>query len=99
MPEFCRNRGVAARIKHESSAKCVDTSGLEELSPRELEVLGWIAGGKSNFEIAVILSDGPNKIHPLTVKKHAENIFRKLGVGHRHAAAEKLREALGRMQL
>lgn len=52
------------------------------LTPREAEVLACVAQGKSNSEIAVILG-----MNMLTVKKHLEHIFRKLGVENRTAAA------------
>jgi ATP/maltotriose-dependent transcriptional regulator MalT len=54
---------------------------LEPLSERELEVLGLIARGLSNREIAqrLVLSVG-------TVKVHARNIYGKLGVGSRTQA-------------
>ncbi len=51
------------------------------LSPREREVLHWLAQGKSNSEIATILA-----IRPGTVKRHLENLYPKLGVENRHAA-------------
>jgi DNA-binding CsgD family transcriptional regulator len=52
------------------------------MTPREAEVLGWIARGKTNGEIARLLF-----ISPHTVRKHIENIFEKLGVRTRTAAA------------
>jgi DNA-binding CsgD family transcriptional regulator len=52
------------------------------LTAREREILHWLAAGKSNAEIAAILA-----IRPRTVHKHLENIFRKLGVENRTAAA------------
>jgi len=57
---------------------------LEELglSSREADVLFWLAQGKSNPEIAIILG-----ITAPTVKKHIEAIFRKLGVNNRTEAA------------
>lgn len=51
------------------------------LSPREAEVLLWIAQGKSNQEISIILGATEN-----TVKKHTQHIFEKLGVDTRNAA-------------
>ncbi len=52
------------------------------LTAREAEVLYWIAEGKTNPEIAIILESSIN-----TVKKHANNLFMKLGVETRTAAA------------
>ena len=52
------------------------------LSPREAQVLAWVAEGKTNGEIGIILG-----ARPRTVAKHLERIFRKLGVETRTAAA------------
>jgi DNA-binding NarL/FixJ family response regulator len=56
---------------------------LEKLgiSPREAEVLLWMAQGKSNGDIAAICN-----ITLGTVKKHTHHIFNKLGVEGRTAA-------------
>ena len=51
------------------------------LSPREIELLSWVAQGKSNKDIGIILN-----IRPGTVSKHLEHIFTKLGVCSRTAA-------------
>jgi DNA-binding CsgD family transcriptional regulator len=59
------------------------------LSPREAEVLGWVARGKTNAEIATVLF-----ISPQTVRKHLEHIFEKLGVRTRTAAAAYARAPL-----
>lgn len=59
------------------------------LSPKEAEVLLWVAQGKSNFEVALILG-----ISEGTVKKHLEHIFEKLGVEKRGAASLIALEAL-----
>lgn len=56
-------------------------AGHGRLTPREAEVLGWIAHGKQNAEIAQLLF-----ISPHTVRKHVENIFEKLNVRSRMAA-------------
>ena len=53
-----------------------------QLTDRESEVLFWIANGKTNREAAEILS-----MSPRTVNKHLEQIFPKLGVENRTAAA------------
>lgn len=52
------------------------------LTPREAEVLFWIARGKSNRDISEILN-----ISARTVNKHLEQVFVKLGVEKRSAAA------------
>lgn len=52
------------------------------LTEREAEVLLWIAHGKSNRDVAAILD-----LSPRTVNKHLEQIFVKLGVENRTAAA------------
>jgi len=52
------------------------------LTSREAEVLVWIGGGKSNRDISDILN-----ISPRTVNKHLEQVFTKLGVENRAAAA------------
>lgn len=59
----------------------------EPLTPRELEVLHYLAAGLTNPEIAARLF-----ISPQTVKKHAGSIFAKLGVHNRAAAAARARE-------
>jgi transcriptional regulator EpsA len=58
------------------------------LTPREQEILRWIAIGKSNFEVGAILS-----ISPLTVKNHVQKILRKLNVVNRTQAVGKALEA------
>lgn len=52
------------------------------LTPRETEVLSWLAKGKTNRDIGDILG-----MSPRTVNKHLEHIFEKLGVETRAAAA------------
>jgi DNA-binding CsgD family transcriptional regulator len=52
------------------------------LTTREAEILHWLREGKRNREIALILG-----LSPRTVGKHLENIFLKLGVETRTAAA------------
>lgn len=61
------------------------------LTPREAEVLFWVARGKTNDEIGTVLGVGRT-----TVKKHLESTFAKLGVENRTAAAAM---ALERMSL
>jgi DNA-binding response OmpR family regulator/DNA-binding CsgD family transcriptional regulator len=56
--------------------------GTLNLTAREAEVLVWVARGKSNKDISEILN-----ISPRTVNKHLEQVFTKLGVENRAAAA------------
>jgi LuxR family maltose regulon positive regulatory protein len=60
---------------------------VEPLSERELEVLGLIAKGLSNPEIAARLYLSPN-----TVKVHTRNIYGKLGVHSRTQAVARAHE-------
>jgi DNA-binding CsgD family transcriptional regulator len=53
-----------------------------DLTPRETEVMGWVAQGKTNAQIAELLW-----LAPSTVRKHLENVYAKLGVSTRTAAA------------
>jgi len=58
-----------------------------QLSDREVEVLTLMASGATNREIASSLV-----VSTETVKRHAANIFRKLGVRNRTQAAQRGRE-------
>lgn len=57
------------------------------LTRREAEVLHWVAQGKTDGEIGLILD-----ISPRTVQKHLEQIYQKLGVENRTAAAARAYE-------
>ncbi len=52
-----------------------------KITRREADVLFWVAQGKTDWEIAQILS-----ISERTVNKHLEQIYRKLGVNNRTSA-------------
>lgn len=51
---------------------------IQELTPRELEVIGVIATGQSEKQTAKLLS-----ISPLTVHKHITNACEKTGLNNR----------------
>ena len=70
---------VRMRANAESRRRVNSYRGL---TPRESEVVGWIARGSTNRDIARLLF-----ISPHTVRKHVENIFEKLDVRTRTAAA------------
>jgi DNA-binding NarL/FixJ family response regulator len=59
------------------------------LTPRQAEVLYWIAQGKTNGETAVILGTSPR-----TIDKHVEQLLERLGVENRLAAAARANEIL-----
>jgi DNA-binding NarL/FixJ family response regulator len=61
---------------------------LSVLSLREREILEHVATGARNRQIATALT-----ISEFTVKRHMQNIHRKLGVGSRRAAADFYRTA------
>ena len=83
--------GSATLVRRQADRRLtLDRSGdallLEEtrdelLTPREQEILAWVAEGKTNPEIAEILW-----VSTSTVRKHLENIYAKLGVHTRTAA-------------
>lgn len=71
-PDLCRLRA----LRGERPA-----GGATGLTPRECEVLGRMAEGLTNRQIAHELG-----LSPKTVNRHVENIFNKLGVASRAAA-------------
>ena len=74
-----------------SSAVPLESLGL---SRREAEVLLWIAQGKNNEEIGIILGASRN-----TIKKHVMHLLEKLCVESRNAAAVRAIERLSSPKL
>ena len=66
-------RLIEAYIAQPEQHAPIAPEGLDELSPRELEVLGLVAQGHTNREIADALY-----LSPLTVKTHVSRILTKL---------------------
>jgi DNA-binding NarL/FixJ family response regulator len=66
-------RLIEAYISQPEQATVIAPDGLDELSPRELEVLGLVARGSTNREIGEALY-----LSPLTVKTHVSRILTKL---------------------
>jgi DNA-binding NarL/FixJ family response regulator len=75
----CQQHGKREFKPDFSSSKPLLELGL---TPRAAEALLWLAQGKTNSDIATILG-----ITESTVKKHVQEIFEKLGVETRGAAA------------
>ena len=70
-------------MREQSDESVIDAIALcFKLTPREAEVLYWVVKGKINRDIGDILGSSP-----MTVKKHLERVFAKLGVETRTAAA------------
>jgi DNA-binding CsgD family transcriptional regulator len=63
----------------------VDHMNTEGLTDREAEILGWVARGKTNQEIAALLV-----VSPHTVRKHLEHAYHKLRVNTRTAAVARV---------
>jgi DNA-binding CsgD family transcriptional regulator len=76
----------------EEHRSMIDPAALTSLplTPRELEVLAYVAVGKTNPEIGIILG-----ISSRTVSKHVEHILERLSVETRTAAAGRALEAAG----
>jgi DNA-binding NarL/FixJ family response regulator len=73
---------IAARLVREVRQATVRRRPLDQLSPRELEVLAGLARGRSNRQIARVL-----QISEETVKAHVSSILAKLGLADRTQAA------------
>jgi DNA-binding NarL/FixJ family response regulator len=78
---LAREAGEPAQLPHTQERRAAAPPPVEDLTPRELEVLGLLAQGKSNPTIAEELV-----ISRATVKVHVERIIRKLGVSDRTQA-------------
>jgi DNA-binding CsgD family transcriptional regulator len=63
------------------AADLLDPAKRHGLTCREAEALQWLAKGKTNLEIGLILG-----ISPKTVEKHLEHTYAKLGVENRGGA-------------
>jgi DNA-binding NarL/FixJ family response regulator len=78
------------RIPPEIAAELAEHAGEEDLSPRELEVLGLVARGNANKEIAARLA-----ISEETVKSHVTKILAKLRANDRtHAVTIGLKRGI-----
>jgi DNA-binding CsgD family transcriptional regulator len=79
---ICREANSVGLLLELSPAAASANGSRNALTERQVEVLAWVARGKTNAEIARILS-----LKTGTIGKYLERIFPKLGVENRTAAA------------
>jgi DNA-binding CsgD family transcriptional regulator len=80
-----RERALLELLRPQLEKMYRKTTSLSRLTPREAEVLRWVAAGKSDAQIGAILGASPR-----TVQKHLQRVYEKLGVEGRTAAAMRL---------
>ena len=90
IPDRTREQYILLLKEKEMPLFSIATLASLGLSQRETEVLFWVAQDKSNTEIAKILSCSEG-----TVRKHLENIYKKLDVQTRLGAVMFALEKLG----
>jgi NarL family two-component system response regulator LiaR len=73
---------LVTRLRADRAKRAGDDSRMAFLSARELEILGLLATGRHNDDIAERL-----KISPFTVRNHISNLLGKLQVDNRTQAA------------
>ncbi|NWE46452.1 response regulator transcription factor [Pseudomonas gingeri] len=78
---------AALSLNDEPASKVL--SARFQLTGREVEVLRWVACGKTNRDIGTILD-----LSPRTVNKHLEHVYIKLGVETRTAATSVVLSAM-----
>ena len=91
-PHIIAASRIAQRLERTSPPLGKLAGGVTDLSltTRESQVLYWVSMGKTNSEVGTIIG-----ARPLTVKKHLEHIYDKLGVPNRMAAARMLQMPAG----
>jgi DNA-binding CsgD family transcriptional regulator len=81
------SRAALVKLAAGGAATVQGTASRKEspLTIREREIVAMVGTGKTNAQIAAELW-----VTPATVKKHLENVYLKLGVGSRAAAASRV---------
>jgi DNA-binding CsgD family transcriptional regulator len=79
---ICREANSVGLLLELNPVVATGDHARRSLTERQVEVLSWVARGKTNAEIAEILS-----LKTGTIGKYLERIFPKLGVENRTAAA------------
>ena len=82
-------RSVSSALVGDKLPRLAGLSQVGSLTERQREVLALMSTGATNREIAAVMHVGPE-----TVKKHAEAVYRKLGVRNRTEAAQRAAELL-----
>ncbi|MEM1075415.1 MAG: DNA-binding response regulator [Pseudomonadota bacterium] len=78
--------------RHQALSPYTHLEEVFDLTPREAEVLYWLSMGKTNRDIAQILS-----LSSRTINKHLEQIFQKMGVDNRTSAAVSADRAINQL--
>jgi DNA-binding CsgD family transcriptional regulator len=78
---YCERKSICLLLEQKGKLTTADNA-RDVLTRRQIEVLAWVARGKTNAEIAKIL-----RLKTGTIGKYLERIFPKLGVENRTAAA------------
>jgi two-component system, NarL family, nitrate/nitrite response regulator NarL len=73
---------LVTRLRADGARRAGDAAAMAFLSAREVEILGLLATGRHNNDIAERLN-----ISPFTVSNHISNVLRKLHVDNRTQAA------------
>lgn len=81
-PLYRRQGAQSLAVERSGDTLLLRETQQTALTAREREVLAWVARGKTNAQIAELLW-----LAPSTVRKHLENVYEKLGVTTRTAAA------------
>ena len=84
------DRTVSSALVGDAPPRLAGLFQVGSLTERQREVLELMSTGATNREIAAVMHVGAE-----TVKKHAEAVYRKLGVRNRTEAAQRAAELLG----
>jgi transcriptional regulator EpsA len=82
-----RGRAMNKPAETDQYPKEQESTVMQLISAREIEVMRWVGSGKTNPEIAYILGVSVN-----TIKNHVHNAISKLGVENRSQAAAKTKQ-------
>jgi DNA-binding NarL/FixJ family response regulator len=86
--EAARELRKLGHVPRAARSRTAGATPIDELTPRELQVIERVAAGRTNREIAEELF-----LSVRTVDRHASRIFEKLGVNSRAAAASEFERA------